>query len=135
MTKYRGYRTVLSRNTTGSTYVAVGQVLEIGDIGSSRAQVDVSAHGDEWMDFLGGRQEGLEVTIRYAFDPADSQQTQIKSDYDNAVTRKYRLTHPDHAAIAEFTTISLGYLERPPQDGAYEAEITLKIVTPGLVKL
>lgn len=133
MTKYRGYRMTLNRNTTGSTYAVVGQVLEIGDVGSTRDLIDVSAHGDEWMDFLGGRQEGTEVTIRYAYDPADSQQAQIKSDYDNSVTKLYQLIHPDFAQKVQFTTVSIGYLVRPPQDGAYEAEITLKIVSPGVV--
>jgi len=132
MAKYRGYRITLNRNTTGSTYAVVGQVLEIGDIGSSRDQLDVSAHGDEWMDFLGGRQEGTEVSIRYAYDPSDSQQTQIKSDYDNSLNKLYQLIHPDYSAKVQFNTISLGWLVRPPQDGAVEAEVTLKIVNPGV---
>lgn len=132
MAKYRGYRTILSRNTTGVTFVAVAQVLEIGDYGSSRGLIDVSAHGDEWMDFLGGRQEGNEFTVRLAFDPADSQQVAIKSDYDNSVAKKYRITHPDFVRGVELNTINIGYLERPPQDGAYEAEVSLKIVSPGM---
>lgn len=133
MAKYRGYRAKLERNTTGSTYVNVGQILELGEVGSTRALMDVSAHGDEWMDFLGGRQEGTELMVRVAVDPLDAQLTALKSDYDSGLTKKFHVTHPDYARIVELTAVSVGYLERYPQDGAVEAEITLKIVNPGVV--
>ena len=133
MTKVAGYKAVLKRNTTGTTYVNIGQLLEIGDIGSTRARLDATAHGDEWMDFVSSVQEGNEVTIRYAFDPADAQQVALKSDYDNNVTKKFRMEHPGYPTRGiEFTAISSGYLERVPIDGIYEAEVTLKIVNPGV---
>lgn len=133
MTKYRGYRAILRRNTTGSTYATVGQVLEIGDVGSTRALIDVSAHGDEWMDFLGGRQDGTEFSVRVAFDPADAQHVAMKTDYDNGTTKLYHLEHPDIVGRGlEFTATLNGYLERAPQGGGYEAAVNFKIVNPGV---
>ena len=82
MTKYQGWKAVLSYNTTGTTYVDIGQVMEIGDIGSTRDLIDVSAYGDEWNDFLGGRQDGSEFTVRIALDPADTTLEDIKDNYD-----------------------------------------------------
>ena len=133
MAKYPGYKVVMKRNTTGSTYVTVGQVLEIGDVGSSRAQIDVTAMGDTWADFLPGIQEGTELAVRVALDPADSQHTAMKADYDDNVgAKKFHFEHPDHTQGIEMTAISTGYATRFPIDGAYEAEFTLKIVSPGV---
>ena len=134
MTKYQGYKAVLSYNTTGSTYVDIGQVMEIGDIGSTRGLIDVSAYGDEWSDFLGGRQEGTEFTVRLAFDPADTSHDFLKTNYDDGgLVKTYHMEHPDMATRGlEFTAIQTGYLERSPQDGAWEVEITYKVVEPGV---
>ena len=136
MAKYRGYRAVFSRNTTGSTYVTIGQVLELGEIGSTRELIDVTAHGDEWMDFLVGRQEGSEVTIRYAYDPADTGHTALKTDYDAGTSKKYHLTHPDitgATAGIELTGVITQWIVSAPMDGPYQAEATIKITTPGVV--
>lgn len=136
MTKYRGFRAVLKRNTTGSTYVTVGQVLEIGDVGSERAEVDVTAYGDAWADFLGGVQTGTEFTIRVAFDPNDTQHAAIKADYDAGTTKTFQLQQPDitpnTTAALQFPALLKGFLNRSPMDGAWEAEITMRIVNPGV---
>ena len=135
MTKYRGYRAVFSRNTTGSTYVTIGQVLEIGEIGSTRATIDVSAHSEEWMDFLTGKQEGEEFDLRYAYDPNDAQHTALKTDYDAGLSKKFRLTHPDitgSSAGVELTALITSWKVAAPQDGAYTGIATLKIVNPGV---
>lgn len=136
MPKYRGYRAIIARNTTGSTYVTVGQILEYGEIGSTREQIDVTAHGDEWMDFLAGRQEGTEFTMRIAYDPADTQHIALKTDYDTGTVKKYHLTHPDITGVntgLEISMVPTGWVARSPMDGAYEAEATFKIVNPGVV--
>ena len=135
MTKYRGYRAIFARNSTGSTYVTVGQLMDIGDVGSTRDMIDVSAHGDEWMDFLAGRQEGTEFELTYAYDPNDATHTALKTDYDAATSKKYHLTHPDitgSTAGVELTAIITGWRVNAPQDGAYTAVATLKIVNPGV---
>jgi hypothetical protein len=137
MTKYRGYRGVFKRNSTGSTYVTVGQLLELGDIGSNRSLIDVTAHGDEWNDYLAGIQDGTELAVRFAYDPADGQQIAIKGDYDTGAIKKFHLENPDITpttnAGVELNAIVTGFVYRSPIDGAYEAEATLKIVNPGVV--
>lgn len=131
--KYAGYKVQLKRNTTGTTYALVGQVLDIDEIGSDRAQIEVTGHGDSWADFLAGVQEGKEYTVRVALDPADSQHTAMQQDYDNNTgTRKYHLEHPDHTQGVEITTVAIGVGRAFPMDGAYEASYSFKIVNPGL---
>jgi hypothetical protein len=135
VTKVAGYNGFLKRNTTGSTYVTVGQIMSIGPVGSERALIDVSAHGDAWSDFVIGRQEGNEVELTIAFDPADAQHTAMKTDYDatTPASRNYQLQHSAFATRAlQFPALTTKYEEEATDDGAYEAHITFKIVNPGV---
>jgi len=133
--KYKGYRGFLKRNTTGSTYATVGQLKSLGPVGSSRALIDVSAHGDEWADFITGRQEGNEVAMVIIYDPADAQHVALKTDYDASTptARNYQLQHSDYPTHAlQFPAFTTQYEEEATDDGAYEAHVTFKIVNPGV---
>src|SRR5262245_55617369 len=117
MTKVAGYNGFIKRNSTGSTYVTIGQIMSIGPVGSERNLIDVSAHGDQWADFVVGRQEGTEVALVIAFDPLDSQHVALKTDYDASTqtARNYQLQHP------AFTTRCLQF---PAYITQYEEEAT-----------
>jgi hypothetical protein len=135
MTKVAGYQGFLKRNTTGSTYATVGQIMSLSAIGSARALIDVSAHGDSWSDFVPGRSEGNEVTLTVAFDPNDAQHVAIKADYDATVpaARNYQMQHPGFSTRAlYFPAFVTEYEEEATDDGAYEMHCTLKIVSPGM---
>lgn len=135
MAKYKGYRGFLKRNTTGTTYATVGQISSLSAVGSSRNLIDVSAHGDEWADFITGRQEGNEVTLTILYDPADAQHTALKTDYDSSTPtpRNYQLQHSDFATHAlQFPAFTTQYEEEATDDGGYEAHVTFKIVSPGV---
>lgn len=135
MTKVAGYLGFLKRNTTGSTYVTVGQIASLNEVGSERALLDASAHGDNWADFVPGRQEGTEVELIVQFDPADTQHVAIKADYDatTQTARNYELQHPAFPTRAlRFPVFVTKYAEEAVDDGIYEAHITFKIVNPGV---
>src|SRR5262245_48997702 len=135
MTKVAGFNGFIKRNTTGSTYVTVGQIMSLSEVGSERNLIDVSAHGDSWADFVAGRQEGTEVELVIAFDPADAQHVALKTDYDAStpVSRNYELQHPAFASRAiRFPGLPIKYAEEATDDGAYEAHVTFKTVCPGL---
>src|SRR5262252_10120475 len=93
MAKYPGRKMQLSRNTVSTTYVVVGQVLELGLAGSSRNLIDASAYGDDWMDYVVGQQDGTEVTVRVAFDPGNAQHTALYSDYLAGVQKNFQITN------------------------------------------
>lgn len=135
MTKVAGFNGFLKRNSTGSTYVTVAQIMSLGPVGSERNLIEVSAHGDQWADYVVGRQDGTEVELTLSFDPADAQHNAIKTDYD-AVTqtpRNYQLQHPAFVTRAlQFPAYVTKYEEEATDDGAYESHVTLKIVTPGV---
>jgi hypothetical protein len=135
MTKYAARTIIFQRNTTGSTYVTIGQILELDKVGSSRDLIDASAYGDTWKDFLVGLQEGDEVAVRIALDPADTQHTALKGDYDAGLSKKFHLVNTaiSPTRTLEVTAIPTEYHEGGDLDGVYEAEMTLKIVQPGVV--
>lgn len=135
MTKYVGRSLDIKRNTTGATYVSIGQVLEAGLVGSSRDQVDMSAFGDSWKDYGAGMQEGAEVTLRIAYDPANAQHTGLKADYDGGTSRSFQYTNtamPVGNSTATFPALVTEWLWGGTLDGAHEVQVTLKIVNPGV---
>jgi hypothetical protein len=138
MTKQAGFQGFLKQNAalgvgTG-TYNTVSQIGTVTAVGSSRALIDVSAHGDAWADFLPGRQEGSEVTLTVMWDPTITTHTNMKSDYDSVAVaiRYYELQHPNWASAYRFPAVTSQWEVEATDDGAMEAHITLKIITPGV---
>lgn len=135
MPKVPGFLGFLKRNTTGSTYVAIGQIMSLSAVGSERNQIDVSAHGDLWEDIIPGRLAGTEVDLVVAFDPLDAQHVAIKTDYDagTQTVRNYQLQHPAYTTrCLQFPAYVVAYEEEATDDGAYEMHCTFKIVNPGM---
>jgi hypothetical protein len=138
MTKQAGFLGFIKQNAaTGvatGTYNTVTQINSISAVGSNRALIDVSAHGDMWSDFLPGRQEGLEVTLNVLWDPTVTTHTNMKADYDSVAVaiRYYELQHPNWASAYRFPSITSQWEVEATDDAGMEAHITLKIVSPGV---
>lgn len=138
MTKVAGFLGFLKQNaatgTATGTYNTVPQVMTVSAVGSNRALIDVSAHGDLWADFIAGRQEGLEVTLTLLWDPTLTTHTNLKADYDAStqVARYYELQHPAWASAYRFASIPSQWEVEATDDGGMESHITLKIVNPGV---
>jgi hypothetical protein len=134
MAKVAGFLGLLKRNTTGSTYVSVPQLLTVSAVGSERNLIDVSAHGDLWADFITGRQEGREVECTLLWDPADAQHAAIKADYDASTqaARNYELQHPAWTTAYRFPALVSAWEVESTDDAGMEAHFTLKIVNPGV---
>jgi len=130
MAKQVGYLGFLKRNTTGSTYATVGQIMSLSEVGFEKPLIDVSAHGDTVADFLPGRAEGTEVELNIALDPADAQHVAIKADFDNTnqTARNYQLQHPNYSTrCLQFPVLVTKYAEEATDDGAYEMHVTFKV--------
>jgi hypothetical protein len=138
MAKVQGFLGFLKQNAaTGvatGTYNTVTQIQTVSAVGSNRALIDVSAHGDMWSDFLPGRQEGNEVTLTVMWDPTITTHTNMKADYDATTTptRYYELQHPSWTSAYRFPSIVSVWEVEATDDGAMEAHVTLKIITPGV---
>lgn len=129
MTKTAGFLGFLKRNTTGSTYVTIGQIISIGEVGFDRGLIDVSAHGDLVSDFIAGRSEGAEVELVLAWDPADTQHQAMKTDFDAATqtVRNYELQHPSWTTAYRFPAIFMHWGVEATDDASMEGHMTLKI--------
>jgi hypothetical protein len=138
MAKVQGFLGFLKQNAaTGvatGTYNTVTQIMTLSPVGSDRALIDVSAHGDMWADYLPGRQDGNEVELTLTWDPTITTHTNMKSDYDATTTptRYYELQHPSWTSAYRFASIPSHWDVEATDDGGMEAHITLKIVTPGV---
>lgn len=138
LAKYPGRTTVWSR-ATASNFTTVATIINVKDVspgaGATRAQFDQSAYGDDWMDFGVGQQEGDEMTLTMAYDPADAVHILLKSDYDTPVANTWIQAH--HAAAAKkwkITTVPVGWRVFPDRTGNLELQFTVKIVNPGVVE-
>jgi len=137
VTKYRGADITFARNTTGSTYVNITQVLELGRPGFSRDSTDATAYGDAWTDYLPGLNDGDELPITVAFDPADAQHIALKADVDAGLKKKFHLVNTaiTPTRTLEITAIPISSNEGGDKDGVYEMQTVWKIVTPGVVSV
>lgn len=138
MTKVVGFLGFLKQNaatgTPTGTYNTVSQIQTVTAVGSERALIDVSAHGDMWADFLSGRQEGNSVELTVMWDSTITTHQNLKTDYDatTQVARYYELQHPSWATAYRFPSIVTQWDVEATDDGAMEAHISLKIVNPGV---
>jgi len=135
VTKYRGADITFARNTTGSTYVNITQVLELSPPGFSRDTIDATAYGNTWADYLAGLNDGDELTIKVAFDPADAQHIALKADVDAGLVKKFHLVNTaiTPTRTLEISAIPINWNEGGEKDGVYAMETTWKIVNPGVV--
>lgn len=134
MTKVAGFNGFLKRNTTGSTYVTINQIMSLSEVGDERSLIDASAHGDPYADFVVGRREGTVVELVLAFDPADAQHTALFTDY-TATTPTSRLYELQHASFlthaVRFPGLPTKWSQEATDDGVYEMHFEMKIVSPG----
>jgi len=134
MTKYAGRQLELLRGSGGSpeTFAVVGQVTSLGAAGSSRDLIDASAYGDDWKDYVVGQQDGEEMEVEIAYDPADSAHDGLVADYGNATKRSFQLRHTPAGFHVQFPALVTRLTRGGERDGLLTMSLTLKIVAPGV---
>ena len=121
--------------TAGSVrkYDRVAQVTTMGNPGSSRDLIDASAYGDVWKDYVVGQQDGTEMELEFAFDPADTGQDSVKAVYDAGVSKRWVMRH-DLALFAVTFPALMTKLERGGErEGLLVMACSLKVLNPGVV--
>jgi uncharacterized protein YbdZ (MbtH family) len=134
MTKVAGFLGFLKRNTTGSTYVTIPQILSIDPVGFDRNHIDVSAKGDLWEDIIPGRLAGRELSVTLIWDPNDAQHTAMFTDATAATQtlRNYELQHSAWTDAYRFPAYIVGWDIEATDAAGMEAHFNLKIVNPGI---
>lgn len=130
MTKYGARSTTFDFN--GSP---IDQVRSFAAFGSSRAQIDASVYGEDWTSTVLGLQDGDEVAIVCAFDPASTTQGAIETAYNTAPDTPvvFTATHTDSGMSKDINCIITALAWDPPLDGLLAMNLTIKIVNPGVV--
>lgn len=129
MAKYAGRELVL---TIGITDVTVGQVTSLGSVGSQRDLIDASAYGDDWKDYVVGQQDGNEVEIGLAYDPADSGQDAMETAYGAGTSTHFELVHTTAGFHVQFEALVTKWERGGDRDGLLTATAALKILNPGV---
>jgi len=132
MTKYAGRELVL---LVGSPAVEVGQLTSLGNAGSSRNLIDASAYGDDWMDYVVGQQDGSEVDVEIAYDPADTEHTAIIAAYDAGTSTNFEMQLAAADFHIGFPALVTKCERGAPRDGLLTLAATLKILNPGVTDL
>lgn len=138
MTKYAGRTAVLRVGDGGDPTEVFSTVPQVGSIdafGSSRDLIDASAYGDDWKDYVLGQQDGAEIGVGLQLDPNDTVHTALDADYAAATRRNFKIDFgagETPAAVFSFTAIITELTRTPALDGMWEANMTLKIVNPGV---
>jgi hypothetical protein len=113
----------------------VGQLLEFGEFGSSRSQIDATAYGDDWADYVTGIQDGTEVPFRVAYDPDEGGHILIRDTYQTGDGRiTFQAEHVEAGTSFAIHTIITGLSYSSALDGLFEMTGTAKIVEPGVVE-
>lgn len=120
--------------TAGSVakFNAVGQVTNLGNAGSSRELIDASAYGDAWKDFVVGQQEGAEIEIEVALDPASTAHTSLRTVYDAGNPTRFGMTHVASAFDISFPALITKLERGAERDGLLKLMASVKILSPGV---
>ena len=129
MTKYAGRSLVLS---IGSSPQTVGQVTTLGMAGSSRDLIDASAYGDDWKDYVVGQQDGNELEVEIAYDPADNGHAAVKTAYDAGTPEDFEMEHAESGFHVGFAALVTKCERGGERDGLLRMNATLKILNPGV---
>lgn len=136
MAKRLGLGTVLARNSTGSTYVDVGEVTNVDGPAYSMEALDASHldSPDKFMQFKAGMSDGGEVAVTCHFDPdtgAANVQNSIREDLENQVEKNYRISFAAAAGATPRTVIMkclvTGFAPAAPVADLMGVSITLKV--------
>lgn len=138
MAKFAGRTAVLKRGdgaTTTEGFTEVTQVGSISAFGATRDLIDASAYNDVWKDFVLGQKDGSEVSFQLQHDPTLANHAGLKTDFDNSVKRNFQIEFPDVTKTFAFPAIVSGFTTTPALDGTWMADVTVKIVNPGVTEL
>lgn len=126
MTKYAGREITLEIEGT-----TVGQCTSIGEVGSVQELIDASAYGDDWKDYVLGQQDGVEVEVTCALDPANTGQDALIAAQDGTA-HTFTLAHPVTGFHLDFEALVTTITRGGERDGLLQLSATLKIVNPGV---
>ena len=129
----------------GSTYSAVGQIVDLTIPTISKDAIEITNHsGNGYRDFTGGLIDGGESTIVVNYDAADAGSGSLNHQplrnlantvFETTTNKKFKITFPDRDGDDsvtdelnfEFAGIVTGFEMATPVDGVLQATFTIKV--------
>jgi hypothetical protein len=135
MTKYAGRQLTISigSDSSESDETLIGQVVTLGNAGSSRNLIDASAYGDDWTDWVVGQQDGSVIAMEIAYDPNDEGgQAALVAAYAGGEPTDFEMEHADSGFRIGFPALVTKVERGAARDGLLVLDAELKILNPGV---
>ena len=133
MTTIDSQGAVLQRQNTALSpvaYVAVGQIVNIGEVGVERALIDVTNLASTLREYKGAIPDGSEIDFDFQYDPDDAEQTGLKTDLDNNTVRLFKVLLSDSPATDfSFSGLVISWKISNPVDQVVPLTVRIKLTT------
>ena len=111
-------------------FVAVGQVVNIGEVGVERALIDTTTLASTLREYKVAIPDGSEIDFDIQYDSGDSPQTGLKVDLDAGTVRLFQITLTDSpATVFAFSGLVISWKIGAPIDNVVPLTVRVKITT------
>lgn len=121
----RAVGTQLKKGTT-----AIASLTEINGLELSADTIDVTALDSDggYREFIGGFKDGGELSISGFFNPQDTGQAGLYSDFESGATQAYTIAFPAALKASwEFNGVVTGFVTGAALEDAITFEATIKV--------
>jgi len=109
-------------------YVAVSQLVNIGEVGVERSLIDVTNLASSIREYKGAIPDGAEIDLDFQYDSDDVEQTGLKTDLDNNTVRNFRINIQDSpVAVFTFAGLVTSWKIANPIDNVVPLTVRVKI--------
>lgn len=119
---------VIKRGDGGSpeVFTAITQATTISGPGGQSSEINVSTLDSTAMEFRMGLQDNGQLTFDVIFDPADAQQTGLRTDRTNQTLRNFQVVMPDTTTLS-FAANVMGFVWNAAGDDVWKSSVTLRV--------
>lgn len=131
MTVYTTQGTKFYRGDAASpeVFTQITQLSGIGPIGQDRGLIDVTNLGSSAREYKKAIKDGMEMSLRFQYDPANTGHDNLRADRDSEVAHNYKVTLPTGSPEESITFAAqcTGWqIDDLPIDGVITLTVTLK---------
>lgn len=131
MTAFNAQGCLLKRGdgtTPTEAFATVGEIKSFDGPSGSVTVIDVTTLADIFKQKMGGTVDEGQFSFTVHFDPADTQQTGLRTDRKNRTLRNFELVlNDDDDTVISFSALVLDFPISGSVDAAVEGSITLEV--------
>ena len=122
--------TVLQSSDAASpeVFAAIGQLVNIGEVGVERALIDVTNLASILREYKGAIPDGSEIDLDFQYDSSNAKQTLMKTDIDADTVRNYKVLLSDSPPTDfSFPALVISWKIGAPIDNVVPLTVRIKI--------